>query len=522
MNLRPSPAIAPSPTDGADSSTRILLDRALSRATGARLVPGNDVRLLRDATENYPAWLDAIRGAQRTIYFESYIIYDDEAGVQFAEALAARARAGVRVRLIYDWLGAVGKTSSRFWRSLREAGVEVRCFNPPRPANPFAWLHRDHRKMLAVDGQVGFVTGLCVGNKWVGDPARGVAPWRDTGVEVRGPAVADVEQAFAHVWAATGPPIPDGERVAAAEMPEAGDVALRVIASAPWTAGLMRLDQLVASAARETLWLTDAYFAGTPQYVQSLRSAALDGVDVRLLVPGGSDIPVLRPLSQAGYRPLLEAGVRVFEWKGPMLHAKTAVADGRWARVGSSNLNLASWLGNYELDVAVEDERFARAMERMYEDDLSNAVEIVLSPMRRGLSMPRRRPAEPASRRPTAGRAGGSASRATAGALRLGNAVGAAITDRRVLGPTEARTVTAAGAVVLAVAVVAVVWPRVITVPLAAVAAWIGAALLAKGFGLYRARRAAALSRTKVVPLPAPAPGPAPGPAPTGGAGAQS
>src|SRR5678815_4298680 len=144
------------------------------------------------------------------------------------------------------------------------------------------------------------------------------------------------------------------------------DVALRVIATVPNTAGLLRIDQLVAGLARRTLWLTDAYYAGTTPYVQALRAAARDGVDVRLLVPGATDIPTIRLVSRAGYRPLLEAGVRVFEWNGTMLHAKTAVADEKWARIGSTNLNIASWLGNCELDVVVEDEAFGRNMEEMY------------------------------------------------------------------------------------------------------------------------------------------------------------
>src|SRR5205814_1110983 len=162
-------------------------------------------------------------------------------------------------RVIYDWLGAMGKTGARFWRRLREGGVEVRCFNPPRFDEPFGWFARDHRKSIVADGEVAFVTGLCIGRMWEGSPERGLEPWRDTG--------------------------------------------------------------------------------------------------------RGSDIAVMQAISRAGYRPLLEAGVRVFEWKGPMLHAKTAVADARWSRVGSTNLNPASWLGNWELDVVVEDERFGRAME---------------------------------------------------------------------------------------------------------------------------------------------------------------
>ena len=133
----------------------------------------------------------------------------------------------------------------------------------------------------------------------------------------------------------------------------------------PNSVGLYRLEQLVAAGAREYLWLTDAYFIGTTMYVQSLRAAAQDGVDVRLLVPSASDIPIVSALSRANYRALLEAGVRVFEWNGPMIHAKTAVVDGKWARVGSTNLNIASFMGNWELDVTVEDERFAREMEEM-------------------------------------------------------------------------------------------------------------------------------------------------------------
>src|SRR3954451_16166541 len=175
-----------------------------------------------------------------------------------------------------------------------------------------------------------------------------------------------------------GDAIPDAELRGIGEDMEAGDTTVRVVATVPMTAGMSRVDELVAALARERLWLTDAYYAGITSYVQALTAAAKDGVDVRLLVPNGTDIPLLRPLSRAGYRPLLEAGVRVFEWNGPMLHAKTAVADGHWARVGSSNLNVSSWFGNFELDLVVEDERFGQDMDAMYLEDLSNATEVVL------------------------------------------------------------------------------------------------------------------------------------------------
>ena len=374
-------------------SVRFPSEQVFARTAGVPLIAGNSVRLLRDANENYPAWLQAIQSAEQFIHFESYILHEDAQGQQFADLLAEKARAGVTVRVIYDWVGGLGATSNRFWQKLRQSGAEVRCFNPLRLDSPFGWLNRDHRKMLGVDGRVAFVSGLCVGEQWAGQPERGIEPWRDTGIEVLGPAVVAIERAFAQTWDTLGESLP------AQELPQnivaAGEVKLRVIATEPYSLGLYRLDQLIAAIAKKRLWLTDAYFVGTTTYVQALRAAALDGVDVRLLVPHASDLWLLRSLSRAGYRSLLEAGIRVFEWNGPMLHAKTAVADGFWARVGSSNLNLASWIGNLELDVVINDATFGAQMEQMYLDDLENATEIVLSPRNRvqivGDNHPRRR-----------------------------------------------------------------------------------------------------------------------------------
>jgi cardiolipin synthase len=465
-----------------------IADQMFSRASGARLREGNRVRLLKDAAENYPAWLDAIHAARQTIHVEMYIIHEDDQGRLFSDALIDKARQGVRVRLLYDWMGGFGKASRAFWRRLSAGGVDVRCYNPPRFDSPLGWVSRDHRKMIAVDRTVGFVTGLCIGQKWVGDPARHLDPWRDTGVEVRGPAVADIEHAFAEAWAAAGTPldeetrsIPESTATQHGDGDEAVDVvAMRVVATVPNTAGLFRIDQLVASLARRTLWLTDAYYAGTTAYVQALRSAAADGVDVRLLVPGTSDIPALRPVSRAGYRPLLEAGVRLFEWNGSMLHAKTAAADGKWARVGSTNLNLASWLGNRELDVMIEDERFVRRMEDMYLADLGNATEIVLDARNRV-----RAPGAPAHRRQVASSSG---SRAAAGAMRIGSTVSAAVSNRRVLEPIEAHIALIAGTALLGFALLAAAYPRGVAFPLAAIAAWMAVALVYRGVKLLRER----------------------------------
>jgi cardiolipin synthase A/B len=365
-----------------DESAHAFADQTFVRTTGAPLVPGNAVRILKDGKENYPAWLEAIAAATRTIHFESYIIHGDRIGLEFAEALAERARAGVRVRVLCDWFGSLNLNTHRVWPVLARAGVEARSFNPPRFDSPFGWISRDHRKVVTIDGRLAFVSGLCVGRDWVGDPARHVEPWRDTGIAVEGPAAADIDRAFADTWAIAGPPIPTGELPDGASIAAVGDVLMRVVASTPTTGELYRLDQLIAAGARRSLWLTDAYFVGTTLYLQALKSAALGGVDVRLLVPGAADVLFVRSLSRAGYRPLLEAGVRVFEWNGSMLHAKTAVADSRWARVGSTNLNLTSWIGNWELDVAVQHEGFAAAMEQMYLEDLSQATEVVLTARR--------------------------------------------------------------------------------------------------------------------------------------------
>jgi len=460
---------------------RLLADQALSRAAGALLIPGNRVRVLRDAKENYPAWLEAIKSAKSRIHFESYIIHSDKVGRQFADSLAAKAREGVRVRLIYDWFGGVGAASYRFWKPLRNAGVEVRCFNPPHLDSPFSWLIRDHRKMLSVDGRIAFVTGLCVGARWAGDPDRGIEPWRDTGVAIEGPAVVNIERAFAAMWESLGSPISEEELPH--QIPEAGDVAMRVVASVPSIAGIYRLDQLIAAIARRSIWLTDAYFLGTTPYVEALKAAAADGVDVRLLVPRASDIPVMRALSRAGFRGLLESGIRIFEWNGPMIHAKTAVADGRWARVGSTNLNLASWIGNFELDVVAEDERFAQEMEHMYLEDLARSTEIVLH---------KKRWVRPAAGRteniPPRKTASGSAGRATAGVLRIGNAVGAAITNNRLLGPAEARILFSAACLLLIQTIVAIVWPRVVAIPLAILGGWLAISLFLKAYRLIRHR----------------------------------
>lgn len=469
------------------AAVRLFADQAFSRAAGAPLIAGNCVRLLRDAEENYPAWKEAISQARSTVHFESYIIHDDDIGREFAELLSQKAREGVHVRVLYDWMGAIARSGWTFWRRLRRAGVEVRCFNPPQVDSAFGWLSRDHRKTIVVDSRIAFVTGLCVGRAWAGNPRRHIEPWRDTGISIEGPSVAEVEDAFASIWASCGAPLPASDSGSGGPAPAAaGNVSLRIIATQPGVASVYRLDQLIAALARESIWLTDAYFVGTSSYVQALCAAAADGVDVRLLLPRTGDVPFVRAISRAGYRILLEAGVRIFEWNGPMLHAKTAVADGRWARVGSTNLNLASWLSNWELDVIAEDENFAAEMQAMYLDDLGNATEIVLTSKHHPQPIvPRKMRVRPR------GAARGSANWAAKGVLRFSKAVGAAVTRSRVLGPAEASLMLSGGLTLVALVAVAILFPRVIAGILAVVGAWVALTLLVQAWRLRFPRKKA-------------------------------
>ena len=352
---------------------------AVNRAAGGRPIPGNRVGLLIDGPEAYAAMLDVIAGASRWIHFENYIIRSDTAGWRFAERLAARAREGIHVRVLYDWIGSL-YTSRRMWRHLRAHGVEVRAFHPLRPLDLVTNVSRNHRKLVVADGSRAVIGGLCIGCEWTGEAIEGGQPWRDTAVDIAGPAAAVLDQSFVRTWAVAGGVVPD-EDVAGRVTP-VGDAEVRVISGEPGRERAYRVIELLAAGGIHRLWFTDAYLVAPPRLFQALRDAARDGVDVRMLVPGSSDLPLIRNLSRIGYRDLLRSGVRIFEWDGPMLHAKTIVADGRWVRVGSSNLNPSSLLGNYELDVLIEDPGLAEAMERQYRLDIARSREVTRRPLR--------------------------------------------------------------------------------------------------------------------------------------------
>lgn len=460
-----------------------LPEEAFSRIADAGLVRGNEVKLLRNARENYPAWLEAIENAEKYIHFESYIIHEDAQGKLFADALIKKSKEGARIRLIYDWMGGFGKTSRKFWKRLKDNGVEVRCYNPFSFARPLGWINRDHRKTLIVDGKIAFVTGLCVGQMWIGDEAKNIEPWRDTGVELRGKAVAEVARAFADVWDDLGAKLPKNEIAKAGFLKDEGDKNLRVVATKPGNAKTYRLDQMIGALAQKTLWLTDAYFAGTPSYIETLRSAAADGVDVRLLVPAATDIPVMSAISRSGYRGLLESGVKIYEWNGTMLHAKTAVIDGYWSRVGSTNLNIASWLSNCEIDVLVENSSFGREMQEMYLADLENATEICLNEKKKA------RPAKPRAKKGESKMtSSGSTARFAPSVIALGNALGSSISKNKKLplGTMEAKISLTGGFLLFILGVAAMFFPRLLAILLGIIFIWLAVSLFINSYQLFR------------------------------------
>jgi phosphatidylserine/phosphatidylglycerophosphate/cardiolipin synthase-like enzyme len=448
-------------------SFRHLADQAFARSAGAPLTLGNRVELLFDSTENFPAWAAAIEAARESVMIEMYLFADDRYGRQLRNLLSEKAKAGVRVYLLYDAIGCWREHFNGFFKPLRAAGAAVRAYNPINPTAGLALLGRNHRKLIVVDQSEAFISGLCVSARWQGDAERQRAPWRDTGARLSGPIVGEAIAAFADSWAASGSPLAEPP---AGPIIQEGNVAARLIATTPATAHMMRLDLLITSFARRSLWLTDAYFMGTSLYLSALKQAARDGVDVRLLVPRSSDISWIATVSRTLYRPLLEAGVRVFEWNGPMIHAKTAVADGRWARIGSSNLNLSSWLANRELDVAIEDESIASAMELKFIEDLQQATEIVLRGQHRRpvLSQPREvdlaqsalelmQPSSTARR----------ASAAARQAARISDALGAVVRGTRPVENSEAASFLSIGIVLLALALLIGYFPQLVALPLA-------------------------------------------------------
>ena len=465
--------------------------QAMWRTSNAPLRYGNEVGLLKNGPAAYEDWLAAIGGARRWVHLENYIFADDSVGQRFARALSEKAGEGVPVRVLYDWFGCTDVwVPNSFWRKLRSAGVEVRVVNPPSLyRGPARFLARDHRKLVGVDGLYASVGGICIADGWLERSSETGLIYRDTAANLRGPAVADVERAFAGVWDLHGEPLPDEERPDAAWMKAAGEKATRVVIQEPGRARVLRTLEVLLATADRRMWIADAYFLSAPTLTQALISAARDGVDVRILLPATNDVRWVGALSRAGYRPLLEAGVRIFEYGGPMMHAKTHVVDGRFSRVGSTNLNVSGLLANWEADLMVEDPSFGTQMDEMFEEDLENAREVRLGGTL-GTRRPRPTPDRNigAAERRDGRRTGRGSLRGNSGAApatvsRVGSEAFRGITDGASLEAHERKLGAAVSAGVLSLSLLAARHPRLLAWPQAA------AGILAGGLGLLRATR---------------------------------
>lgn len=336
--------------------------------------------LLRDGAQTFDAMIQAIRSARSYVCLETYILRDDWTGRRFAAALSERARAGVEVNLLYDAWGS--SVSGEFLRQLHEAGVRTLAFHPLRFRGRLGsflarLIKRDHRKVLVVDGRIGFTGGHNIADDYA--PARaGGGGWRDTHLQLEGPAVAELLYSFLHLWRRHGgAPLDEGRYSTAGRRP---DPRVRIVGNSlrGRRDAIGRLYKDAIRNARRRIRITNAYFVPTVGVIRAIRQAARRGVDVQLIVAGTTDVPAVRFASRALYEPYLKAGVRIFEWKGRVLHAKTATIDGHWSTVGSANLDVASLRVNLEVNAVVEDEGFARALERMFEEDLEHCEEITL------------------------------------------------------------------------------------------------------------------------------------------------
>jgi len=362
-------------------------------------VVGNRARLLQDGAATYQAMFEAIAQAQDHINLESYILDDDAVGERFAELLLARQRAGVQVNLMYDSVGAWG-TDPAFFEPLRDAGVQVVEFNPLQPwaaLAPWAPNHRDHRKLLVVDGRLAILGGVNISGVYASGSslrglrhrpgkARGVEtgvqagggtgavpalPWRDTDILIEGPAVAEFQRLFLQSWQRQRGPTLAGRNYFPV-VPAMGPQVVRAIASSPDDPySLMYLSLLAAlGQAQRQIRITQAYFVPDRQLMRALTTAAARGVQVQLILPGQSDSGLTFHAGRSEYTELLQAGVEVFEMRHVLLHAKTAVIDGLWSCVGSSNLDWRSALDNDEINAVVLGEAFAATLQQAFETDL--------------------------------------------------------------------------------------------------------------------------------------------------------
>jgi len=368
-----------------------ILDRqiALEQQIGGSLVVGNKVTLLQDGPATYHAMFAAIGRAKDHINVESYIFEDDEIGRQFADLLLERQANGVQVNVIYDSVGAFA-TPKPFFDRLTQAGVQVLEFNPVSPLalkKPWSLTHRDHRKLLVVDGETAFLGGINISSVYSsgssiggsGGPVDPTTGWRDTDIQLEGPVVGEFEKLFIQTWdKQKGKPLV--RRDSSAVIQPRGNDIVRAIGSTPddpYSLIYLTLISAITNAEKQ-VYITNAYFVPDPQLVKALVDAAGRSVDVRLILPSQSDSPSAYYAGRSHYAQLLEAGVKIYERRGSLLHVKTAIVDGVWSCVGSSNLDWRSALDNDEINAVIVGREFAQQMQAAYAKDIaaSDAIDI--------------------------------------------------------------------------------------------------------------------------------------------------
>jgi len=364
---------------------------ALGGVINSPVQDGGRARLLDNGDAFFPAMLDAIRSAERSVNFTTYIWKDGEVSDRFVEALAERARAGVEVRLLIDALGGIDAPSEGIER-LRAAGARWEWFHPLRFGRLTRAHRRNHRRALVVDGRIGFTGGASIMDKWLGN-AEGPHGWRDCMIEVHGPLAVSLQSTFTQLWAATTGEVLAGPAYYPTD-PDAGPPAedtepirrhVNVVSSPSAEAHPMRhVFWLTILSARERVYITNPYFVPDELLLEALKERAGAGVDVRVLVPNEhNDVFLVRWASHGYYETLLEAGVRIYEYQPTMIHQKLLVADGAWSIVGSVNMDVRSKQLNQENALGLADEELAAELERTFFHDLDSAVEIDLDRWRR-------------------------------------------------------------------------------------------------------------------------------------------
>jgi len=357
-------------------------------ATGSPLIKGNKVTLLFDGPDTMTAMIAAIQQAKSTINFETYIFDRDQLGLRFADLLIEKQRAGVQVNIIYDSVGSIG-TPTEFFERMRAAGIKLIEFNPVNPLKRFGrWQlnHRDHRKILVVDGKIGFTGGVNISAAYANSslfrarrrPGADAIGWRDTHVQIEGPAVASLQLLFLQTWSAQqDEDLPDLDYFPKLE--SAGDKTVHVLGSQPdHDYSLYKAYILAIQQARRSIHITTPYFIPDRQLVAALVAAAKRGVEVTLILPSVTDIGLVYHAGQSFYTQLLSAGVHIYQLQIAVLHAKTAVIDGSWSTVGSANMDIRSFLHNYEANVIVIDDQFGREMEKAFREDIRGSSQITL------------------------------------------------------------------------------------------------------------------------------------------------